>query len=426
MPSFAFSIHNFISSVGADAGFAAIIGLAVLVLLYFAHARETANLREEAALLTQRLQQAEARVIQLTRLQADSERADAIAEEQASLEAAAMAPFAPVGLAAPALLSATRLVPAQAHGAEEAPEAEEPAAVPVPAMAMAGVGAPGETASAAAPAATAPAASAPAAAPAATTAAAPEAPSAEPPAASPPRDAPEPTAPVAPVPAAVPAPAPGGQIPRPATNAGGNGAGRHPGAPSPVPAPAPGASARAAASGAPFSSRALPPLEPPRQRRSRLGRGVAIALVALAAVAAAVVLFAVTAVGGTSSSSSTSASNTPSGSASAFKPSSVTVAVLNGTAVNQLAHRIADRLGALGYKQGAVATASNQTESTTTVAYLSGAKDRADALHVAKSLGLRRSAVRSVDQGTLQLACPTSTACAANVVVTVGADLASP
>ena len=32
-------------SVGADAGFAAIIGLAILVLLYFAQARETANLR---------------------------------------------------------------------------------------------------------------------------------------------------------------------------------------------------------------------------------------------------------------------------------------------------------------------------------------------------------------------------------------------
>src|SRR2546421_9663906 len=65
----ALSVHNFISSVGADAGFAALIGLAILVLLYFAHARETANLREQAALLTQRLQQAEARVAQLSRAQ---------------------------------------------------------------------------------------------------------------------------------------------------------------------------------------------------------------------------------------------------------------------------------------------------------------------------------------------------------------------
>ena len=40
---FALSVHHFINSVGADAGFAAIIGLAILVLLYFAQARETAN-----------------------------------------------------------------------------------------------------------------------------------------------------------------------------------------------------------------------------------------------------------------------------------------------------------------------------------------------------------------------------------------------
>src|ERR1700756_3642579 len=68
----AFSVHNFISSVGADAGFAAIIGLAVLVLLYFAHARETANLRDEAAILAERLQQAEARAAELSRSSAVS------------------------------------------------------------------------------------------------------------------------------------------------------------------------------------------------------------------------------------------------------------------------------------------------------------------------------------------------------------------
>jgi hypothetical protein len=44
----AVSVHGFVSSVGADAGFAAIIGLAILVLLFFAQARETASLRERA------------------------------------------------------------------------------------------------------------------------------------------------------------------------------------------------------------------------------------------------------------------------------------------------------------------------------------------------------------------------------------------
>ena len=63
----ALSVHNFISSVGADAGFASIIGLAILVLLYFAHARETSALREQAAELATRLQDAEARLYQATR-----------------------------------------------------------------------------------------------------------------------------------------------------------------------------------------------------------------------------------------------------------------------------------------------------------------------------------------------------------------------
>ena len=58
----ALSVHNFISSVGADAGFASIIGLAVLVLLYFAHAKDTANLQQEADELAHRLLQAETRL----------------------------------------------------------------------------------------------------------------------------------------------------------------------------------------------------------------------------------------------------------------------------------------------------------------------------------------------------------------------------
>src|SRR5438270_509120 len=64
---FAFSVHHFINSVGADAGFAAIIGLAILVLLYFAQARETSSLREALADAAQRVQQMEARIAQLSR-----------------------------------------------------------------------------------------------------------------------------------------------------------------------------------------------------------------------------------------------------------------------------------------------------------------------------------------------------------------------
>jgi hypothetical protein len=108
-----------------------------------------------------------------------------------------------------------------------------------------------------------------------------------------------------------------------------------------------------------------------------------------------------------------------------FLPSSVTVAVLNGTATNQLAHRVGAKLVADGYKEGAVATASNQTETTTVVAYLPGAKNRTDALHVATSLNLKPASVQQIDQSTQQVACPQPGACTANVVVTVGADLAT-
>jgi hypothetical protein len=53
---FALSIHHFISSVGADVGFASIIGLAILVLLFFAQARETASLRRRADEAEEQLQ----------------------------------------------------------------------------------------------------------------------------------------------------------------------------------------------------------------------------------------------------------------------------------------------------------------------------------------------------------------------------------
>jgi hypothetical protein len=153
-----------------------------------------------------------------------------------------------------------------------------------------------------------------------------------------------------------------------------------------------------------------------------------VALGALAVVVAAVVLVAVTSLGGSPARSPAQpTTNTPApnrSTAPAFKPSTVTVSVLNGTSTNQLAHHISARLAAGGYKQGTVATAANQTVATTVVAYTSGNTNRTDALHVAAALGLRSSAVRPVDQSTLQVACPVSTSCA-DVVVTVGADLAT-
>jgi hypothetical protein len=147
---------------------------------------------------------------------------------------------------------------------------------------------------------------------------------------------------------------------------------------------------------------------------------------ALLVAAAVVALLIATSGSGTPSRSTGSPpSNAPTAHKpqAAFSPASVTVAVLNGTATNNLAHTIAARLAADGYKQGKVATAADQTRTVTTVAYLPGF--RADAVHVARALKLGAGSVIPIDQSAQQVACPGAAACAANVVVTVGADLAS-
>jgi LytR cell envelope-related transcriptional attenuator len=423
---FAFSVHNFISSVGADAGFAAIIGLAVLVLLYFAHARETANLREEAAILTERLQQAEIKVAQLSRPQpaavpvapppmgAQTPAASATADR-------GEAPFAPAGVGAPALAAATHVVPIS-----RAPSPSSSVApAPQPAMATAGASPVPVGVASAAPAAAVAAASGATAANASRATASPAtvpppSPSGSAVGASTAQDGGD----------AAPAQAPGGSgVPAPATAAGANGSGQRPPSAAPVAAgqlsSPPRGPVRPGATGVVGP---LPPLRDRSPRRSGLGRRIALAVAVLVVVAVAVALVTLTATSNTSSSPPVPTTNAPSASRSrsaAFVPSSVTVAVLNGTATNQLAHRVSARLAADGYRQGRIATASDQTETTTVVGYLPGARNRSDALHVATALKLRPASVRPIDQGTQQVACPPPSACTANVVVTVGADLAT-
>src|ERR1700761_2524416 len=64
---FALSISHLVSSAGADVGFAAILGLAVLVLLFFSQARETATLRRRADEAEEQLRRLGAYVEQLSR-----------------------------------------------------------------------------------------------------------------------------------------------------------------------------------------------------------------------------------------------------------------------------------------------------------------------------------------------------------------------
>jgi hypothetical protein len=160
---------------------------------------------------------------------------------------------------------------------------------------------------------------------------------------------------------------------------------------------------------------------------------VLTAVAAVAVLAAIViVLLSVTSGGGSKSPATSSSpgpvSNAPKPHHPAAKTvavidSSVTVAVLNGTAVYHAAQDIATQLNNAGFKQGMVTNAANQTQTTTTVSYLPN--DQHDAQAVAQTLKLGASAVRPINSVTQALACPQTTSCNADVVVTVGSDLAS-
>jgi hypothetical protein len=154
---------------------------------------------------------------------------------------------------------------------------------------------------------------------------------------------------------------------------------------------------------------------------------VAAGLLIVAAIA--VVLLVVTS-NGSSNSSSSSSSATNNASATgrhhrggAVRPADVNVVVLNGTPTPNLAHDLTQRLAGVGYQTGAPATATDQNQSATVVGYLHGHKD--GALLVAKSLRLGSASVQPVSQSSEAVACPQASTCKAQVVVTVGADLAS-
>ena len=447
---FAFSVHSFISSVGADAGFASIVGLAVLVLLYFAQARETDSLREQTHESARRVQQLEGRLAYLSGLQESSSAPAApraAVPPASSVSPAAPAASAPASAASPAGSAASPAGPAAAPvrpaastaAAQAASRPVEPANNPPPAP-PAGVGAP---------------------ALAAATRLIPDAsprsamiPDAPPPSASP-QTAQEPQSSSAQDREAIATPPP------PATPAAGNGAAQEGGAAS-LPVEEDGAASLPAqeAAAAPLATQegasalvsgvhhspvqAPPRFEPPPQpsgarpilqplrpasRDRQTRRRLALAVGALVAVGVIAVLVIVTSVGGGGHAGSGASSNSNAPTArhprhvAAAAPPSVSVAVLNGTAASGLAHRVATRLQSAGYKQGTIATASDQTRGATVVAFMPG--HRRDALSVAGALKLGSASVQPVDASTQAVACPPPATCGAAVVVTVGSDLST-
>jgi hypothetical protein len=401
---FGLSVHHFISSVGADAGFAALIAVALLVLLFFSQARETHTLRTRADEASLRIQELEAELAdmadQVAALPAEISVRAASPRAAAAYGAAqpgtpvraggvpttALPPSAPAGVGAPALAAATRLIPdpdysVPAYGPATAAGNGNGSSRPVVAASAATVERPVQARAASAP----------------------------PPVAAPARVG-----------------AGGGQ--------GGRGPGAGPARPGgPGQGPAGPSKGRPPGGGQPrYAGPSRPsgaPLRPsPRRSRGRIVFGVLLGAAALAAVAVGVIVL--TGGGKTASSASRSASSTTLAShrtrpGVAVRPSAVTVSVLNGTDMQGLAGRVAQRLSGVGYREGSKPTnASDQTQATTVVAYMTPT-DRPDALAVANTLKLSKASVQQIDPNTKAIACPPSQACTSMVVVIVGKDLAA-
>jgi hypothetical protein len=227
--------------------------------------------------------------------------------------------------------------------------------------------------------------------------------------------------------------------PRPATAAGGagalggagvtNGTGEHPIVPPPVPIP-PRQPVQIRAGG---SDRMLAELAGGAGSSPSDLTRVLTALAAVAVVAAIVIVLLSVTSGGASPHSSrhptgpvsnapTAKKHTTAPKAATLSPSSVTVTVLNGTAVYHLANDAATQLASDGFKQGTTPTnAATQTQPTTTVEYVPG--DQKAAAAVAQALKLPTSSVQPMTATTQQLGCPQGTTC--NVVVTLGANSAN-
>jgi hypothetical protein len=365
-----------IQDVGAYAGFAAVVGLAVLAALYFSQARDVKRLREWAGRAPER--------------SAEQAAVKATTPEQAAQQAAR-----------PAAAGAVKPIPAVKPAGAKPETAEKPAA-----------GKPGA----------APPVPATAAAAAAGTAGAASGPAPATPAAAPGKDKSDDekkdgdkqdqkAAPAKAPDGAPPKPAPTG--PQPATPSA-----RPPTPPPVVPTrPAPPVRSPAAAASASHSTAVLPASSTRLRDRARRGGSDGLSPRYIALIAAGVivigggVIFGISQLGG-DDGGGTAAEQSSDEPQAPINPSTVTVSVLNGTTVPGLAAQIGDEVESAGFQRGNVANALDQQRTTSTVLYAESA-DR-EAKLVAKRLGI--ATVEPID--------PDSAALGGNasVVVIVGAD----
>jgi len=425
----AVALGDQIERFGAYLGYAAIVGLGVLSLLYFAQAREVKRLREWAGCSPER----DAELAQ--RVQADAQRRGTpqpVAQPVAVAQPASpQTPAARSADAARKAAAATVMEKFQPPGAAPgAPALAPPGSLARPATAA---GAPAAAAPAA-PAKPGGATPAPAGAPGATPGQpAPPAPG------SPAAPAPGAPATAAPAPQAPPSPAVPGMTP---ATAGAVAAARQAGAPARSPVHANGAGGQDthesdAARPAPLpeppsrSARtAAPPAPLEDDDRERSGGKIGLVIGGLAAViAVGVLLMFVLPIGG--GSDDPPAGNavgdvspppaaappppTPASSLTKAERAATPVAVLNGTTQTGLASAVARTIEKSGFTILATETNADQQIAATTVSYSSGNERAARA--VAQIMKVPSTAVQPIDTNTTIAANPE-----AKVVVLVGSD----
>ncbi len=432
------SVHGFVNSVGAYVGLGSIVAVALLVLLYFAHARETATLRDRLDEAQQRISGLEGRIGQLMQMQAAQRgrapgpvapappvpvrapgapqgsvrrvpnpataAATATAAPATGLAATAtpprptgLTPAAPAGMGGPALASATKLIPDPAATGEPDDTMFVPAAAAAAAVANGKAGAEHTAVLAAAKPTPAAAASARAASA-------------------------SPRGPVAPPPRMqIGGESDGAEAA--ATAAGGAGRIRRIG-------------------GNPQTTTVLPVFDDESVGgRGRFSGALLPILIAGLAVVVIIVGLIVISNSGGSTSGNVNHSNTNAGTTgqtlhnkkpapTPFSAADFKVAVLNGTAQSGLAGDIGTKLARAGYKKGNITNAASQTEGLTFVYYVPGKANKLAAQHVAKALALPPSRVRKAGKSVLQSCAISATgtslgSCGAQLIVSVGQDRVS-
>jgi hypothetical protein len=361
--AFSLSLESRIKTYGAYAGFAAIIGLAILSVLYFAQAREVKRLREWAGRGPERAAESGAR------LAADPQKrvvAEPLTRPEPVTAAGQSTP--PPSPLIPSTMAAQEAIPTTTEG--DSGTAADATATPDPGAEDA-TGVPETSGDAAA---------------------------ATPPAGAP-GDSEQTSTAMAPVPASA-------RVRASAT-------------------PAPPTSRRAAAAAG--SGDGDGDGRSPMRKRLLIGAGVLALVIVIVIVATSLGGSDNKAAPNTVASTptptpitATSGKHTTTTTKKAPARSSISVGVLNGTTVNGLARTVGDKLSGAGFQvpKASEKNASDSTHASTIVAYSSG--QRASGLAVAKTLGLGSDSLTALDQDTSVVAGSGLT-----VVVTVGADLSN-